>query len=126
MTFDSFLVPPVACIATEAEFEHEKLCQVCKEQSRQYKCPRCGTFTCSLKCCKQHKIETNCNGRRDRVAFVGIQEFKEKHLQSDFHFLEDVLQTKDSASRTLLQCGNGGLLLTVYCYIYITLIGLSF
>jgi HIT zinc finger len=34
-----------------------KLCMVCEESPMQYKCPRCDYLTCSLKCCKQHKIE---------------------------------------------------------------------
>ena len=33
------------------------LCMVCEEAVKQYKCPRCDYFTCSLKCCKQHKAE---------------------------------------------------------------------
>jgi hypothetical protein len=33
------------------------LCMVCESNQRQYKCPRCDYFTCSLKCCKQHKLE---------------------------------------------------------------------
>ena len=33
------------------------LCMVCEAAPKQYKCPRCDYFTCSLKCCKQHKLE---------------------------------------------------------------------
>jgi hypothetical protein len=77
------------------------MCAMCQIRPRQYKCPRCDVLTCSLDCCKRHKIESQCTGRRDRTAFVGIQNFDENHLRSDFHFLEDVLQTKDSATRTL-------------------------
>mmetsp|Transcript_2590 Transcript_2590/g.2700 ORF Transcript_2590/g.2700 Transcript_2590/m.2700 type:complete len:477 (-) Transcript_2590:280-1710(-) len=85
------------------------LCMVCESSQRQYKCPRCDYFTCSLKCCKQHKLETECNGKRDRTAFISVQDFQEKNLRSDFHFLEDILQTKDSAVRTLnLNCGGKG------------------
>lgn len=75
-------------------------CMICGVADKQYKCPRCSVFTCSLACCKDHKVETGCNGRRDRVAFVGMKEFHEKTLQNDFHFLEDVLQSKGSAFRT--------------------------
>lgn len=35
------------------------LCMVCESVQRQYKCPRCDYFTCSLKCCKQHKLEVH-------------------------------------------------------------------
>lgn len=83
------------------------MCVICQIHPRQYKCPRCDVVTCSLDCCKRHKIDSQCNGRRDRTSFVGIQNFDEKHLRSDFHFLEDVLQTKDSATRTLYRsCGE--------------------
>jgi len=38
---------------------------------------------------------------------VSIQGFEEKTLRSDFHFLEDILQSKDSAKRVLLSsCGG--------------------
>ena len=54
-----------------------------------------------------NESQTQCSGKRDRAAFVCIRDFKETHLRSDFHFLEDILQTKDSASRTLsLNCGK--------------------
>ena len=122
--------------------DSSKLCMVCEEAPKQYKCPRCDYFTCSLKCCKQHKIEvgnlpigrwwcdyisndrrvrnlplltclltvdrqTKCDGKRDRAAFISVKDFKEKNLRSDYHFLEDILQTKDSALRTLsLNCGE--------------------
>ena len=33
------------------------LCMVCEDAPKQYKCPRCEYFTCSLACCKQHKVE---------------------------------------------------------------------
>lgn len=35
------------------------LCMVCEDSKKQYKCPRCDYFTCSLKCCKQHKIDVS-------------------------------------------------------------------
>ena len=83
------------------------LCEVCGMNSRLYKCPRCALSSCSLSCCKQHKLERSCTGQRDRTEFVAIREFKEAHLRNDFHFLEDVLQTKDSARRTLKNsCGG--------------------
>ena len=31
-------------------------CQICNENLKQYKCPRCSCLTCSLQCCKQHKV----------------------------------------------------------------------
>jgi len=84
-----------------------KLCEICAINPRQYKCPRCFVMTCSLQCCRKHKIKSSCTGQRDRAAYVSIQGFEEKTLRSDFHFLEDILQSKDSAKRVLLSsCGG--------------------
>lgn len=32
-------------------------CEVCSDAEGIYKCPACSMFTCSLKCCLQHKAE---------------------------------------------------------------------
>jgi len=83
------------------------LCEICCLSRRQYKCPRCSVFSCSLECCKRHKVERACDGRRDRTSYVSIQTFSNTTLRNDYHFLEDVLQTKDSAKRTLaFNCGG--------------------
>ena len=83
------------------------LCEICKENDRKYKCPACSLFTCSLECCKQHKIQLNCTGKRDRVSFVRSRDYKESHLINDFHFLEDVLQTKERGKRyNITKSGN--------------------
>ena len=82
-------------------------CHICNEADRMYKCPRCSTFTCSLECCKKHKQIMNCNGKRDQTEFVNIRDFTGSHLRNDFHFLEDVLQSKDRAKRTIsTKCGG--------------------
>lgn len=84
--------------------QHESdaiLCMVCESATRRYKCPRCSIMTCSLECCRQHKIDTGCSGKRDRTCYVGVKEFNDNNLRDDFHFLEDVLQKKGSALRTL-------------------------
>jgi hypothetical protein len=52
-------------------------------------------------------LQLNCDGKRDRVKFVGSKEMKETHLKNDYHFLEDVLQTKGRAKRTFVKsCGK--------------------
>lgn len=52
-------------------------------------------------------VQFGCTGKRNRTSYVSCSEFKEENLRSDFHFLEDVLQSKDNAKRTLLQdCGG--------------------
>ena len=75
------------------------MCDVCGEVERRYCCPRCGAMTCSLGCCKQHKSDTGCSGRRDRTGFVGMRAFGEQELRSDFHFLEDAAVEVDRAKR---------------------------
>ena len=46
------------------------LCQVCENAPKQYKCPRCALYTCSLTCCKTHKQKFQCSGKRDKTAFI--------------------------------------------------------
>ena len=31
-------------------------CEICNSSPKQYKCPRCSRLTCSLNCCKRHKV----------------------------------------------------------------------
>jgi len=57
-------------------------CQVCHEQPSKYCCPGCSCRTCSLPCSKQHKASTGCTGQRDRLAYVPLQAFSDKHLIS--------------------------------------------
>jgi hypothetical protein len=52
-------------------------------------------------------LQFGCTGKRNRTSYISSSDFKEANLRSDFHFLEDVLQSKDSAKRTLIQdCGG--------------------
>lgn len=74
---------------------YRRVCEVCSADEGRYKCPRCSLFTCSLACCLRHKAERGCDGKRDKTAFVDINEYSEDNLRSDFHFLEDVLQSKN-------------------------------
>lgn len=56
-------------------------CSSCNAPSK-YRCPKCSVFSCSLDCVKAHKVETKCDGIRDKTAFVPIDEFKDRHLLS--------------------------------------------
>jgi hypothetical protein len=76
------------------------VCDLCGIGDRIYRCPRCFTGTCSLACCRQHKISQGCDGKRDRTLFVGLSDFSTSQLQSDYLFLEDVLRTMGAAKRT--------------------------
>lgn len=57
-------------------------CEVCKEEQAKYRCPRCGLETCCLKCVNKHKTENDCNGERDKTAFVAVNDFTDIHLLS--------------------------------------------
>lgn len=78
---------------------HHTKCMVCSQAVKQYKCPACSIFTCSLMCCKKHKVQSGCTGKRDRASYVSMQQYNERNLVQDYHFLEDVLQTKQRGSR---------------------------
>lgn len=75
-------------------------CGMCKVKRASYKCPRCSLVSCSLTCCKNHKMAMNCSGQRDRTEYTSVSQFTESHLRDDYHFLEDVMQTKQRAIRT--------------------------
>ena len=52
-------------------------CDICQLNVHKYKCPRCEMKTCSLTCCNKHKIDTNCNGQRDRTKFTIKEEISQ-------------------------------------------------
>ncbi len=83
------------------------LCEVCREVERKYKCPKCSTFSCSLECCRKHKVDRNCSGRREQSSYQGLKQLDDSDLRRDYHFLENVLSRKDSAKRTLSQSLGG-------------------
>lgn len=85
--------------------DSKKLCQECKRHVFLYQCPRCSRRTCSLECCKSHKSKTGCNGKRDRTVFVPLSRMDDSTLDSDYHFLEDVLGKVESGQRLLKHAG---------------------
>ncbi|NWQ65696.1 BCD1 protein, partial [Neopipo cinnamomea] len=74
-------------------------CETCSKEEAKYRCPRCMKYSCSLLCVKKHKLALNCNGVRDKTAFVSVNEFTDLNLLSDYRFLEDVSRTADAAAR---------------------------
>lgn len=66
------------------------LCSVCSSQSAKYTCPRCSIKTCSLDCTKSHKVATSCSGERDRVSFVGMNQYGDVGMWRDLSYLRDV------------------------------------
>ena len=88
----------------------QPVCSVCKLEIAVYSCPRCKTRTCSLECCLSHKREQNCNGKRDRTAYISKEEFSSnsQHLMSDYNFLEDALLVNRRAKRLMEEKSSSG------------------
>lgn len=83
--------------------QRRQLCQECQKSVALYQCPRCHFFSCSLTCCRAHKERTKCNGKRDRTAFRSMRDMNDDTLLSDYHFLEDVLESVESGKRLFQQ-----------------------
>lgn len=58
-----------------------------------------------MQCCQAHKTRTGCNGKRDRTSFVALGSMNDGTLNSDYFFLEDVLDQVESGKRLLKQVG---------------------
>ena len=85
------------------------MCEVCGSNLAKYKCPKCLMQTCCLACVKLHKQKYSCDGKRNPGKFISIQEFKDRDLHRDYHFLEGVRQVAESSKRTLVNiCGKAG------------------
>ncbi|XP_072275692.1 box C/D snoRNA protein 1 [Pyxicephalus adspersus] len=74
-------------------------CETCGSEEAKYKCPRCMKYSCSLPCVKKHKVDSACNGVRDKTAFVPLSTFSDIDLLSDYRFLEDAARVSDCSSR---------------------------
>lgn len=83
----------------------QKSCQECREKPFLYQCPRCTFRSCSLVCCLAHKKRTDCNGKRDRTAFLPLGRMDDSTVNSDYFFLEDVCGQVESGKRLLQQVG---------------------
>lgn len=69
---------------------NQKVCAVCSTNDAIYTCPRCAMRTCSLGCCKAHKLTYKCSGIRNVAAFVDKKDYNYFHFLSDYRFLESV------------------------------------
>jgi hypothetical protein len=84
----------------------KKSCQECQQHEFLYQCPGCSFRSCSLACCQAHKKRTGCSGKRDRTAFLPMGRMDDSTVNSDYHFLEDVLGQVESGKRLLHQIGD--------------------
>ena len=78
-------------------------CEICVVNLHKYTCPRCSLKSCSLDCCRKHKLDTGCTGQRDKTKFIKKDEFNEMELLNDYKFLEEQYNMIDAAQRTAQQ-----------------------
>lgn len=74
-------------------------CEVCGFHDAKYTCPKCEVKTCSLKCNKIHKLEIECDGRRDRTKFVPINKFTNLDLSSDYRLMEEISRSMEAVKK---------------------------
>jgi hypothetical protein len=77
---------------SDAEEEEEELlsllCPYCNTRPPIYTCPRCFARSCSVACCRKHKLYRQCNGVRDPAAFVKRSKLMtEGGVNRDYAFL---------------------------------------
>ncbi|KAK8758939.1 box C/D snoRNA protein 1 isoform X1 [Amblyomma americanum] len=76
-----------------------RTCLQCGKPSK-YCCPKCSARSCSLPCVKRHKKIGECDGIRDKTAYVPLDGFTDLDLLSDYRFLEESARVVDSVCRT--------------------------
>ncbi|CAE1296601.1 unnamed protein product [Acanthosepion pharaonis] len=81
---------------------HKNLCEQCHVQPSKYTCPRCEIRTCSLGCVKSHKVDSGCDGIRDKTAYIPLEDFSDINLLSDYRLLEDVARVAEHGKRDIL------------------------
>ena len=72
----------------------QELCKICNEKETKYKCPRCNTKTCSLKCVQEHKLKQNCSGIRDRTALIHKEDMCDLTLLNDYRYFSSIFLFK--------------------------------
>lgn len=65
-----------------------------------YRCPRCFTLTCSLRCATLHKRRAPCNGVRDPTKYLPRSALATaKGIDRDYNYLTSLERALDSADR---------------------------
>ncbi|KAI1474928.1 hypothetical protein F4774DRAFT_398814 [Daldinia eschscholtzii] len=78
------------------------LCTICHVQIPKYKCPRCGTRTCSLTCVKKHKNWSSCNGERDPTVYIPREKLKtDAGIDHDYNFLTKIERSVERVEKIL-------------------------
>ncbi|KAJ4243320.1 hypothetical protein NW762_014830 [Fusarium torreyae] len=80
------------------------LCGICHISIPKYKCPRCGTRTCSLACIKKHKAWSECTGERDATAYVAPSKLRTPAgVDHDYNFLHKIERSVERAEKLLVE-----------------------
>ncbi|KAG5991920.1 hypothetical protein E4U43_003903 [Claviceps pusilla] len=80
------------------------LCSICHVSAPKYKCPRCGTQTCSLPCTKKHKSWSDCSGRRDPTAYVAPSKLRTAAgVDHDYNFLHGMEVSMERSEKLLVE-----------------------
>ena len=45
----------------------------------------------------EHKVQRNCNGKRDRTAYMSLPAFTERQMVSDYRLLEETRRAQASS-----------------------------
>ncbi|KAF4343174.1 Box C D snoRNA 1 [Fusarium beomiforme] len=80
------------------------LCGICHISTPKYKCPRCGTRTCSLACIKKHKAWSECSGERDATAYMAPSKLRTPAgVDHDYNFLHGIERSIERAEKLLVE-----------------------
>ncbi|EGU80222.1 hypothetical protein FOPG_07287 [Fusarium oxysporum f. sp. conglutinans race 2 54008] len=80
------------------------LCGICHISTPKYKCPRCGTRTCSLACIKKHKAWSECSGERDATAYMAPSKLRTPAgVDHDYNFLHGIERSVERAEKLLVE-----------------------
>ncbi|KAF2735508.1 hypothetical protein EJ04DRAFT_195988 [Polyplosphaeria fusca] len=84
------------------------LCSVCNNATSKYRCPGCGTRTCSLPCYKRHQTRAQCTGKRDPTKFVKKSSLATPAgIDHDFNYLTSIEREVEKAGRQIEDRGLG-------------------
>lgn len=85
----------------ETSRENSK-CEFC-DTAVKYRCPGCDIQTCSLQCCKKHKVLTGCDGSVKRSRLIPMSQFDNFALLNDVRFLEEADRLRKNCQRDSMQ-----------------------
>ena len=75
------------------------VCGACENNRARYTCPRCKFTSCSSKCVQKHKLESGCDGIRNKTNYIPKDRIAELDVLSDYRLLESTSRRVDSYSR---------------------------